>query len=173
MPTNPIKKWFMLQVWRIQQVAQIITIVLLALNLSLQLYNFMNWRGGIFENAYTGVLLLMFLLAAIIWAFAFIWDMKMRMWREQMTVAIERNPYAKEKMSSKEIAIYAFFWLPVLEKLGRDDPKLLEAADILREWMKQASKEDATTLSDLKDILRYANKPDSKLLDFDKKTGTG
>lgn len=89
------------------------------------------------------------------------------MWREQMTVAVERNPYAKEKMSSKEIAIYALFWLPVLEKLGKDDPKLLEAASILREWLRQAAKEDAATLSDLRDILRFAGKSDSDFFSFE------
>ena len=34
---NGLKKWFMLQVWRLQQVAALLTLVLLALNLALQL----------------------------------------------------------------------------------------------------------------------------------------
>jgi membrane protein YdbS with pleckstrin-like domain len=95
-----IKKWFMLQVWRMQQVAQIITLLLLALNLALQLYGFMTWRKGLFESPYTAIPTIVLALGLLIWAFAIFWDLRMKMWREQVTVTMEKNPYAKEKMTS-------------------------------------------------------------------------
>lgn len=150
-----MKKWFMLQLWRLQQVAQILTIAMLALSLTLQLYNFVNWRGAIFETPYTGVPVLLLVLAIIIWGFAVIWDLRLKMWREQATVLIEKNPYAKEKMYSKEIAVYELFWLTVLENLGKDDPKAKASAEALREWLRKARAQDPNTAKDLEEIFHY------------------
>jgi len=155
---NGLKKWSMLQLWRLQQVAQLLTLALLALNLSLQLYDFIKWRGSLFETPYTGVLIIMLILAAIIWGFAFLWDVKFKMWREQQTVLIERNPYAKEKMAAKEIALYELIWLPLLDKLGKDDPKLKEASATLKEWLDRQSREDPSVAKDLKDIYNFMGK---------------
>lgn len=152
---NGLKKWFMLQVWRLQQVAQLLTLALLAINLSLQLYGFIRWRGWLFETPYTGVTLILLVLAGAIWAFAILWDIRFKMWREQQTVLIERNPYAKEKMAAKEIAIYEIVWLPLLERLGRDDPKIKEASARLKEWLDKQSEEDPTVARDLADIYRF------------------
>ena len=60
----------------------------------------------------------MLLLVALIWGVAIVWDIRMKMWREQATVLIERNPYVKEKMSSKEVALISLFNLPLVEKLA-------------------------------------------------------
>jgi hypothetical protein len=75
------KKWFMLQMWRFQQVSQIATLALLALNLALQVYNFMSWRGSIFSSPYTAVPFLLLILVASIWAVVVFWDLRMKMWR--------------------------------------------------------------------------------------------
>jgi hypothetical protein len=149
------KKWFMLQMWRFQQVSQIATLALLALNLSLQVYNFVSWRGSVFESPYTAVPLILLILVAGIWAFAIFWDMRMKMWREQMAVAMERNPYAKERMYSKELVIYSMLWLPMLEHMGEKDPKLKESADHLRAWLKKAYDDDKSLRKETGDILRY------------------
>jgi hypothetical protein len=153
-----LKKWFMLQVWRLQQVAAILTLVLLALNLAIQLYDKVSWRGGLFENSYTAVPLIMLVLVAAIWGFSVFWDLRMKMWREQMSVTMERNPYAKEKMYAKEISGYAFFWLPVLENLGKTDPQAKAAADSLRSWINKALLEDPAAQAEWKELLEYIGK---------------
>lgn len=155
---NGVKKWFMLQLWRLQQVAQLLTLALLALTLSLQLYDFIRWRGALFETPYTGVPFILLVLAAIIWGFAVIWDIRFKMWREQQTVLVERNPYAKEKMAAKEVALYEIIWLPLMEKLGKDDPKLREASAQLKEWLDKQSREDPTVARDLEDIYKFIGK---------------
>jgi hypothetical protein len=148
----------MLQVWRLQQVAAILTLVLLSLNLAFQMYNFMNWREGIFSTPYMAVPILLLAITFVIWIIAVIWDLKMKMWREQMAVAIERNPYAKEKMYAKEISGYAFFWLPVLENLGKTDPQAKSAADSLRTWINKALSEDPSAQTEWKELLEYIGK---------------
>jgi hypothetical protein len=152
---NGKKKWFMVQIWRLQQVAQLLTLALLALNLSLQLYGYIRWRGAFFATPYTGVLFILLVLAAVIWGFAIFWDKRMKMWREQMTVLMERNPYAKERMPSKEIVAYELIWLPLLDKLGKDDPQIEAAAKGLRDWIKKLSDQDPELAKDVKEVYDF------------------
>jgi len=160
----------MLQVWRLQQVAQVLTIVLLAITLSLQLYDYVRWRAGpLFETPYVGVPILLLILAIIIWCIAIYWDLRLKMWREQATVLIERNPYTKEKLTSKEIVVYGLMWLPIMEKMAKDDPKLAEAVDIVKQWMKRVSEEDPNTIPGIKDIFDHIGKDGMGLLGLQKK----
>ena len=149
-----IKKWFMLQVWRMQQVAQIITLLLLALNLALQLYGFMTWRKGLFESPYTAIPTIVLALGLLIWGFAIVWDLRMKMWREQVTVTMEKNPYAKEKMTSKEIAYHYVLNLPLLEMVARTDPKMKARADALKVWIKTAIEKDPAMGRDLEELMK-------------------
>ena len=164
-----LKKWFMLQVWRIQQVAQVLTIMLLAINLSLQLYGFISWRkGSFFSTPYSGVPMILLVTVAIIWGFAIVWDMRFKMWREQQAVVVERNPYAKERMTSKELVVYGITWLPLLDQLAKQNPEIKPAAEAMRNWLKQAAKEDPIATADMKDILNLITKDPSKVLDLEK-----
>ena len=168
MPHGP-KKWFMLQIWRIQQVSQIVTLALLSLNLAGILYPFFQHRGGIFETPYTGIPPILLTIALSIWLFSIMWDLQLKMWRDQATVLVERNPYSKEKMSAKEIMIYGILWLPVLENLGKTDPKAKAAADALREWIKKASREEEVMIKDLDDIFKYIGIGKDELMGFNNK----
>jgi hypothetical protein len=152
-----IKKWFMLQLWRVQQVAQLLTIAMLAFTISLQIYPYVSWRfeGTVFEGTYPSITLILLLIAAGVWIFAITWDMKLRMWREQATVLVERNPYAKEKMTSKEVVLYGLIWLPLLEKMAKDDPKLTTASEVLREWLRKASKEDPSNAAEVEQLFEF------------------
>lgn len=159
-----LKKWFMLQMWRIQQVAQILTIAMLAITLTLQVYGYVRWRGTIFETPYIGGLIILLALAGIIWGFAFIWDMRLRMWREQAAVLIERNPYAKEKWYSKEIVMYNLIMLPILEKLGEDDPKLQSYAKTVREWIDKSLVKDVATQRELEELVKFVGLEGSEVV---------
>ncbi len=152
---NKFKKWFMLQFWRIQQVAQILTLVLLGVTDSILLWGKIQWRGGIISNPYVGPMIILLSIALVIWFFAIFWDLRLKMWREQTSVLIEKNPYMKERMAPKEIAIYAMTWIPVMEHLGKDDPVLKVYADELKDWLKREMKEDKLAPRDLEDILRH------------------
>lgn len=153
-----IKKWFMLQMWRIQQVAQIITIAMLAFNLALLLQTKMDWREGtIWADTYAGVFVIMLVLLLATWIFAIAWDLYLKMWREQQTVLIERNPYAKEKMNAKEVAVYTMIWLPIMEMAAEKDPKAKVSAQALRTWIDRELKSDPTLNREVKDVLGYLN----------------
>jgi len=161
-----LKKWFMLQVWRLQQVAQIITLLLLAINLSLQLFGFIKWRGDALKNPYFTVPLIFLILFAIIWAAAIYWDLRLKMWRDQMAVLVERNPYAKEKMTSKELMLYGLLYIPMMEKLAQNDPRMKDQVETLRRWMAKEASEDPIMKVDLDELFRHIGKGDRGQLDF-------
>lgn len=158
MPDNRIKKWFMLQMWRLQQVAQVLTLTLMAANLSLMVWGYVKWRGSIFENSIVGPLVILLVLGLGIWSFAIVWDLRLKMWREQVSVLVEKNPFMKERLAPKEIALYALTWLPVLEHLGKEHPEMKTHAEALRLWLQKELKDDSLVRKDLEDILEYIGK---------------
>lgn len=158
MADNRIKKWFMLQMWRLQQVAQVLTLTLMAANLSLMVWGYVKWRGSIFENSVVGPLVILLVLGLGIWSFAIVWDLRLKMWREQVSVLVEKNPFMKERLAPKEIAFYALTWLPVLEHLAKDHPEMKTHAEALRLWLQKELKDDSLVRKDLEDILEYIGK---------------
>jgi hypothetical protein len=155
---NKVKKWLMLQMWRLQQVAQPLTLAMLSVTISLQVWGFVKWRNEILANPLFGVLVILVPLVLLIWAVAIAWDIRLKMWREQQMVLTERNPYAKEKMSAKELVIYQLLWMPMLEKLGKDDPKIREAVTTFKQWLEHLPNDDPILARDLKEIYDYINR---------------
>lgn len=99
-----VKNWFMLQVWRLQQVSQIVTLVMLTATLSGIIWGYVKYRGGIFGNSVFGILMIALIIGLVVWTFAIFWDTRLKLWRDQMQVLVEKNPYTHEKMSPKELA---------------------------------------------------------------------
>jgi hypothetical protein len=166
---NGVKKWFMLQVWRVQQIATILSLVMLAVTDALLVYDKVSWRSGVFETPYTGVVIILLAIGLVIWGVSIVWDLKLKMWREQMTVLVEKNPYNKERMASKEIVMYNLMWLPMLEHIGKQDPEVKAAAQALRGWMTRIADEDPLIKKDIEEILEFMGKGGSGLVKLDKK----
>jgi hypothetical protein len=144
------------------------TIGLLALNLSLQLYTFLDWRTGFFSTPYSAVPILLLLIIAFIWIISMIWDLRLKMWREQIAVTIERNPYVKEKLYSKEIMIYALTWLPIMDHFGKDDPNIREAAEAFRAWFKNQTDQDKALQGELESLLKILGPDHREFIDWKK-----
>jgi len=150
-----VKKWFMLQLWRIQQVSQILTLVLLGITDSLLLWKNTQWRGGVIANPYVGPVLILVTIGLVVWGFAIFWDLGLKMWREQSNVLVERNPYSKERLIAKEVFIYSLFYVPLFESLGKDDPKMAEIAQIFKKWLKKETDTDPVLLHDVREMFDY------------------
>ncbi|MCJ7606430.1 MAG: hypothetical protein MUO94_01105 [Thermoplasmata archaeon] len=161
-----VKKWFMLQMWRVQQIAAILSLVMLAITDALLVYDKVSWRSGIFETPYTGVTALLLVIGLAIWLASIAWDTKLKMWREQMTVLVEKNPFNKERMAPKEIVMNSLLWLPMLESIGRNDPKVRDAAIALREWVDKAVKEDPVIARDVKELLRFIDVKETSVVEI-------
>ncbi|HEX9907285.1 MAG TPA: hypothetical protein VGB78_02315 [Thermoplasmata archaeon] len=152
------KKWFMLQVWRIQQVSQVVTIAMLSYTVANLIFLSIQWRLAdtyLEDKSYLVISMFIGFLLLVIWFVAIWWDMRMKMWREQATVLIERNPYAKEKLSAKEVAQYELLWLPLLDRLAKDEPNIKESIESLRAWIHKSYTYDPMLASDVKEIFEH------------------
>jgi len=99
--------------WRVQQIGVIASLSLLALNLSLTVNQYIEWR---FSNSYIGTGIVLVLAAFAIWCTGFVWDRGFKLWKEQTIVSIERNPYSTIHLTPKEVVLYTTMWIPWLRE---------------------------------------------------------
>jgi len=71
-----LKKWLLVQFWRVQQIAMIASLSLLAVNLALTANQYIEWR---FSNSYIGTSIVLVVLAFLIWTFGYVWDKKLKL----------------------------------------------------------------------------------------------
>lgn len=125
---HPLKKAFMVLLWRTQQIGQPTSLTLLAITLALQVNLYVGWR---FSNTYLGVgLALTAILFAVLLA-GYVWDKGLRMWHEQGIVMVERNPYAMQKLTPKEVVYLTELWIPLGRCVGGE---MATKAEQLAEW---------------------------------------
>jgi hypothetical protein len=156
---NPVKHWFMVQIWRVQQIGNILSLALMAIGDGILIANRMEWRVG---NYYITVALLLFLLGGIILMLGWAWDKKAKMWKEQMMVTVERNPYAALKMMPKEIVNFKTIYIPLIELLAKLDTKNAAAhrhnAEMYKMWIADGLAQDPelrTKVKQMYEILRF------------------
>ncbi len=152
---RPIKNWFMLQVWRLQQVSQIVTLAMLTATLSGIIWGYVKYRGGIFSNSIFGILIIAVVIGLVVWSFAIFWDVRLKLWKDQMHVLIEKNPYTHEKMSPKELFTYIITWIPIMENLSKSDPKMADSLKILKDWIDKEIERDPHLVDDVKEIMDH------------------
>lgn len=125
-----IKHIAMVWIWRVQQIAMISTLFITALTLTLQVSGKMDM--GI-DNPYARVLLTFMFLAVIILTLGYLWDVKGKLWVEQIEVVVERNPYMTYHMTAKEVVSNLTMWIPAYEAL-----KLETGARVMEDWCREA-----------------------------------
>jgi hypothetical protein len=149
-----IKKWFMTQVWRFQQVAMLLTLMMMSLTVSLNVYSYMKWRegSGLLANTYVGVSLVLLSAIVAMWIFAYIWDRKAQMWREQMVVSAERNPFMNERLCAKDIVYMTEIFIPTIEMAAKVNPERRDTLDALTRWIEMNLRSDRALLADTKKV---------------------
>ena len=109
-----IKKSIMTTLWRVQQAQMFISIIFWSLTLSGIFYPYISARflneivGN--ENVFIGMSLIFLTVIILVISFGYAYD-KLKIWKEQMTVAQERNPYT---YGSKVTPIQALLFYAVL-----------------------------------------------------------
>lgn len=104
----------MTTIWRVQQAQMIISIVFWSLTLTgifypyIRIKIFNDWLGP--DNVFIGMMIIFLFVVALVLLFGYIYD-KLKFWREQITVAQERNPYS---YGSKVTPINFILWYAVL-----------------------------------------------------------
>lgn len=113
-------KNFMKIIWRFQQVGALVAIVLVCLNLTIPIYVLSGWRFvklGIPKGLDWLIIIIIFsIIFSIVLIFGYVYDRILKLWRHQMAVAIERNPYNKGRITPSEMLQWQYFLIPLLVK---------------------------------------------------------
>ncbi len=142
------KKAFMIQFWRMQQSQAFVNSFFFATTLALLLMPYL----GAHITALTGSPILTFwalfwLVMGLILVFGYAFDNVWKLWKEQVTVGTERNPYAVEKLSAKEVVVWRHLNLPLLRAVGYH-----HSAQILEAWVSASVSEDPRLRKDVESL---------------------
>jgi len=103
------------------------------------LWKFLTETLGIPEDRATlaGLLLLFLIFAAFILFIGFLYDRVLKLWREQMEIIYERNPYTEDRLFRKEQVQFERFYLPLARAVYKasPEPELKEAIREAEEWV--------------------------------------
>ncbi len=159
-----LKKSLMLTVWRFQQINSMIMIIGLSLTLTLQLLPFVGWRfhqWGIPASHNWLIVLIIFLIifsSAVI--IGLLYDVVLKLWIQQQTIMVERQPYAKEKMAAKAILNRKYFWIPMLKKAGLENE-----AEFSAKWAEHNMQVDPILRKDVNRVIQWINEYELKPAD--------
>jgi len=140
-----VKKYLMVQIWRIQQSQALISLFFWALTLAGVFYynyfrNFFIFLGLVSReesqtNNLIGTIYLFFMIVLAILLLGFIYDRYLKLWREQTDVAIERNPYSVERMQPKEIVQWKRFNVSIMKELAKTDSAIRKDIEFMEKWI--------------------------------------
>lgn len=94
---------------------------------------------GVGEDRATlvGIAILFFGFAAFILLIGFLYDRVFKLWREQMDVTYDRNPYVDDMLFRKEILQWEQYYLPLAKAVYKvsPDPDLKRAIERVESWI--------------------------------------
>jgi len=149
-----LKKRFMEFMWRLQASQTIIGIVFWPLTLTGIFYPYFRDRTNNFglgpESVLGGMLVLFFIIVLAIVIFGLFFD-KLKFWKEQNIVLIERNPYAGIKLNAKEI-YWMRLWAMTLKANPGLTPHLKKDLELFDKWIEYNLAEDNVLRSEVERI---------------------
>src|SRR2546428_7142265 len=124
------KRFLMTQLWRIQQSYTLVSLGLWGIVISLTAFPFISqFVQGKFGVDYTApgvvaiTLILLFLAVfTALFLFGVIYDKYLRLWREQLDVAVERKPHPPPERSPQEILVGRYNFPPRMKGSRRGSP---------------------------------------------------
>ncbi len=161
-----VKRFVMTQLWRIQQSYTLLSLLLWGIVISLTAYPviaplwlpFLQDRG--IPASTPGVialtLLLLFLaIYGVLFLFGVVYDKYLRLWREQLDVAVDRNPYAREKLSPKEVLMWRYIYLPTMRAAGRESQEYEKEISFVERWVETSLAGDGRIRASVEEAERW------------------
>lgn len=157
------KRYLMTQLWRIQQSYTLLSLVLwgvvIALTANPIILPFLQHNLGV-DPSVPGVvaatLIIVFVgVFGLLFAFGVIYDKYLKLWREQLDVAVEKNPYTKEKLSVKEILMWRHMFLPTLRAAEGRNPETVRELEFMERWIRKSIAVDGNIRRALEEAERW------------------
>ncbi len=148
-----LRKFTMTQIWRITQTGPFLSLFFWGAALAGifwpivgqaqptpgPLWVFVHDTLGISADRTTlvGLSLLFVFFSGLILLIGFVYDRVLKLWREQMDIAMERNPYAEDRLLRKEVMQWDQFYLPLARAVYRlsPDQELEDAITRVEDWV--------------------------------------
>ena len=146
-----VRKFVMTMIWRITQTGPILSLFFWSAALAGIFWPIIgreNPPGPLFQwllgfgvpverVTVIGLSLLFFLFAAFILFIVFVYDRGLNLWREQMEIVYERNPYVDDLLFRKEILQFEQYYLPLARAVYKvsQDPGLEDSIRRVEEWI--------------------------------------
>ncbi len=157
-------KFFMKHLWRFQQIGGLVTVILMCLNLTIPIYTYTHWRFerlGIPSRWDWLIILIIFSIVFLIALIAgYAYDKVFKLWSPQKVVGIERDPYAKGRLTPAEYWRYQYAFIPILLKSG-----LRAEAEFNLKWNERCLERDPDFRKDVNKIRKYVEKYKLKSVD--------
>ena len=85
-----------------------------------------------------GLTMLFLIFATVILAIGYLYDSVFKLWREQMEISVDRNPFADDRLYRKERLQWDQFYLPLARAMYKVSPdaELKEAITRVEDWVK-------------------------------------
>ena len=142
-----LKKKIMKVFWRVQQAQMVISVVFWSMTLTGVFYPFIReWLLNRLlgeENVFLGMLLIFLLVVGAILLFGFIYD-KLKFWKEQQFVMIERNPYTSWKLHPV-FSQFADLWVEMAKSVENPSPELQAKIKFFEDWVARCQEFDPWT----------------------------
>ena|SRR5437773_6381242 len=152
----------MTQLWRVQQSYALLSLFLWAAVISLTaaayILPFEQRQLGI-DPSTPGVIAatLILLFAAVfggLFLFGVVYDRYLRLYRDQLDVAYDRNPYAREKLMVKEILMWRHMFLPGMRARTLVPDAQREVA-FMEKWIQKSLAQDANIRRSVEEAERW------------------
>jgi hypothetical protein len=163
--TKGLRKRAMVYLWRAQQSGAIINILLLGTLTAASLYRL--YLKDYFDNfgfpaaqELPGVLITMFIIFASVFGIGFAFD-RLKFWKEQNIVGIERNPYGSYKLTAKEIH-WIRLWSAAVTA-GNPSAKQQETVAHFEKWIERSLAEDSVLRSEVDAVDRWVERGDQSI----------
>jgi hypothetical protein len=158
-----LRKRAMVYLWRAQQSGAIISISLLGTLTAASVHNDYlrertnNWNLGQ-ANVLGGLLITMFLVFAGVFMVGFAFD-RLKFWKEQNVVGVERNPYGSYKLSAKEIW-WIRIWSASIEA-GNPGPEQNKLVAFFAQWVDRSLEDDPVLKQEVAAVATWVKSGDA------------
>lgn len=160
-----LRKRAMVYLWRAQQSGAIISITLLGTLTAASIYNdylrelYENW-GWPQPTPLPGLVFTMVLIFFGVFGVGFAFD-RLKFWKEQNIVAIERNPYGSYKLNAKEI-----YWIRLWSAAvaaGKPTEEQANLVALFEKWIERSVTDDPILKEEVEGISRWITAGDETI----------
>ena len=155
----------MIYLWRAQQSGAIINILLLGTLTAASLYKlylkaYFNNYGFPENQELPGVIITMLAIFIAVFGVGFMFD-RLKFWREQNIVAIERNPYGSYKLTAKEVH-WIRLWMAAVQAGNPTEAQKRTLADF-DQWIARSMAQDELLRKEVDAVERWIRAGDESV----------